>query len=293
MSVMAVKSVNEDISDMLLELGKHELNVNQNRFKYQMYRKAAQSVKEYPKRIQTKTSLGKHELNVNQNRFKYQMYRKAAQSVKEYPKRIQSAKEAKGLAGVGDKIAVKIVDFVTNGSNRQLDRVRQSDKSQSINELLRVSGIGPKIAAKLCADGIDTIEKLKTVAHTLTDHQKIGLKYVDEFEQKIPRNEIQKIETILVDIAHEFNANLLLTICGSYRRGAQESGDIDVLITHQKMTSEQMLYKTNTYLKDLVRRMEKRALITHRLSLGDTKFMGVCRLSPDCVHRRLDIRFLP
>ncbi|CAG2105974.1 unnamed protein product [Medioppia subpectinata] len=255
-SSMSSPAINADISEMLLELGKHEMNVNQNRFKYQMYRKAAKSVVDHPKRI-------------------------------------QSVAEAKGLAGVGAKIALKIMDFVANGSNRQLDRVRQSDTNQSINELLRVSGIGPKLAAKLMADGIDTIDRLRTIADTLTDHQKIGLKYVDEFERKIPREEIQKIETLLTAKMNEFNKNLLLTICGSYRREARESGDIDVLITHRNVTSDQMKFKTNTYLKDSVRSLQKCGLITDRLSLGDTKFMGVCRLSKECPHRRIDIRFLP
>ncbi|XP_054164844.1 DNA polymerase beta-like [Oppia nitens] len=237
--------------------------------------------------------LAKHEMNVNQNRFKYQMYRKAAKSVTDYPKRIESTAEAVKLPGVGPKTAAKIMDYITNGSIRQLDRVRQSNESNTINDLLRVSGIGPKVAAKLMADGINTIDQLKSIAHTLTDHQKIGLKYLEEFEQQIPRNEIMKIETILINKMNEFNKNILLTICGSFRRESQESGDIDVLMTHQRLTSEQLKSRQQTYLKDYVRCLEKCGLITDRISLGDTKFMGVCRLSTDRPHRRIDLRFLP
>lgn len=254
---MSEKSVNEDIAEMLMELGRAEL-VN----------------------------------DPDKGKFKHNAYRKAAQSVRQYHKRIDSAKEAKQLPGVGVKIALKIADFVDNGSISQLEKARESDTNAVINQLMRVSGIGVKVAAKLVSDGIDSIDKLKKRTDLLTPHQRIGLKYLEDFEQKIPRNEIEKIEKILLEKIRDLNKNLLLTIAGSYRRGLKESGDIDVLISHKKITSD-IIDPQMTYLKDLVRSLENCGLITERISLGDKKFMGVCRLSPDCRHRRIDIMFLP
>ena len=254
---MSETNPNQDIIDMLIELGKNELS-----------------------------------LDPDKGKFKNNAYRKAAQSVGQYNKRIETAKEAQKLSGVGPKIAQKIEDFVKNGTIPQLHKVIQLDNTSAIDQLIRVSGIGAKTAAKLCGEGIDSIEKLKKIAHSLTPHQKIGLKYVEEFEQKIPRKEIQEIEKILFEKTRELSQNLLMTICGSYRRGLDESGDIDVLISHKKITSEQM-DPLITYLKDFVKSLEKCGLLTDRISLGDKKFMGVCRLSSDRPHRRIDIMFLP
>src|SRR5689334_23177866 len=122
---MSETNPNQDIIDLLIELGKNELS-----------------------------------LDPDKGKFKNNAYRKAAQSVGQYHKRIETAKEAQKLSGVGPKIAQKIEDFVKNGTIPQLAKVIQSDTSSAIDQLMRVSGIGAKTAAKLCSEGIDSIEKL-------------------------------------------------------------------------------------------------------------------------------------
>lgn len=66
----------------------------------------------------------------------------------------------------------------------------------------------------------------------------------------------------------------LITICGSYRRGKEESGDIDVLITHPDYTSKAKdVKKKNISLKAIVEYLKKKQLIIDTISLGFTKFM--------------------
>ena len=50
--------------------------------------------------------------------------------------------------------------------------------------------------------------------------------------EKIPRDEIKTAESILKKIASHMNKDLLVMICGSYRRGRDKSGDVDCLIAH-------------------------------------------------------------
>jgi DNA polymerase beta len=236
--------------------------------------------------------LAQNEKNLNQNIHKFNAYRKAATSLSQYHKRIDNGMEAKQLKGIGEKIALKIDEFLKTGSVKQLDNIRNSDETNSINELMRVSGIGPAIAHKLSEDGINSIQELRKHQNQLTHHQKIGLKYVEEFEKKIPRKEIQKIEDLINNEMNKLDKNLLLTICGSYRREAKESGDIDVLVTHPNIKSNKMNGKnfSLTHLNDLIKSLENCGLITDRISMGETKFMGVCQLSKDLPHRRIDIR---
>lgn len=55
------------------------------------------------------------------------------------------------------------------------------------------------------------------VWNDLNHHQQIGLKYFDEFEERIPREEVAEVEKIVNQILPEVNPKLVATICGSYR----------------------------------------------------------------------------
>lgn len=99
-------------------------------------------------------------------------------------------------------------------------------------------------------------------------------RYFDDFEKKIPRTEITEIEQMLKKYIYELNEEYIITVCGSYRRGKETSGDIDVLITHPKYISEEKeSKKKNGLLKNIVEYLEKKQLITDTMSLGPTKFM--------------------
>lgn len=100
-------------------------------------------------------------------------------------------------------------------------------------------------------------------------------RYFDDFEKKVPRAEIAQIEKILKNAIKELNSAYLITICGSYRRGKEESGDIDVLVTHPDYTSKTKDEKKKkaVSLKAIIECLERKRLITDTISLGSTKFM--------------------
>ncbi|KAG7263923.1 hypothetical protein CRUP_029263 [Coryphaenoides rupestris] len=142
--------------------------------------------------------LANYEKNVNRAIHKYNAYRKAASTISKYPQKIKSGTEAKKLEGVGAKIAEKIDEFLQTGTLRKLDKIRNDDTSSSINFLTRVTGIGPAAARKYFEDGVKTLEDLKKIEHKLNHHQQIGLKYFEEFEKRIPRDEMEKMEPKLL-----------------------------------------------------------------------------------------------
>eukprot|EP00076_Gallus_gallus_P033031 XP_024998569.1 DNA polymerase beta-like [Gallus gallus] len=102
--------------------------------------------------------LANYERNVSRAIHKYNAYRKAASVISRYPSRIRSGAEAKKLDGVGAKIAEKIDEFLSTGKLRKLEKIRQDDTSASINFLTRVTGIGPAAARKFVEEGIKTLE---------------------------------------------------------------------------------------------------------------------------------------
>ncbi|KAG1672953.1 DNA polymerase beta [Nymphon striatum] len=235
--------------------------------------------------------LADYEKNENRQLYKYNAYRKAASVLAAHPQRIKNGDEARKLNGIGDKIAKKIDEFLQTGKLQKLEKIRASDTSQAIQLLNRVTGIGPAAARKLVDDGIMTLEDLKKNEDKLTHHQKIGLQHFEDFENRIPRKEIIKIEEFIKKQCHDVDEEYVVTICGSYRRGAESSGDIDVLLTHPKFTSEDE--KKPKYMRNVVESLQTAGLITDTISMGDFKFMGVCRLNKELPYRRLDIRLVP
>jgi DNA polymerase beta len=241
--------------------------------------------------------LANYEKNVNRQMFKYNAYRKAAGMIAKYNKTITSGAEAKELDGVGEKIAKKIDEVLRTGKLEKLEKIRKDDTNAAITELTRVSGIGPAAAHKLVSQGITSIEDLRKNTHLLNHHQLVGLKYFEELEKRIPRAEMLELEAIIVSEIKKLDEQFDVEVCGSFRRGAANSGDIDVLLTHPLHTSEST--KKPELLHDVVKRLENIHFITDTLSHGDTKYMGICQLAKkgsdasEHDHRRLDIRLLP
>nr|XP_020035036.1 DNA polymerase beta isoform X3 [Castor canadensis] len=206
--------------------------------------------------------LANFEKNVSQAIHKYNAYRKAASVIAKYPHKIKSGAEAKKLPGVGTKIAEKIDEFLATGKLRKLEKIRQDDTSSSINFLTRVSGIG----------------------------------YFEDFEKRIPRDEMLQMQDIVLNEVKKVDFEYIATVCGSFRRGAESSGDMDVLLTHPNFTSEST--KQPKLLHRVVEQLQKVHFITDTLSKGETKFMGVCQLpskndEKEYPHRRIDIRLIP
>ncbi|XP_036154316.1 DNA polymerase beta isoform X3 [Myotis myotis] len=213
------------------------------------------------------TELANFEKNVNQAIHKYNAYRKAASVIAKYPHKIKSGAEAKKLPGVGTKIAEKIDEFLATGKLRKLEKIRQDDTSSSINFLTRVTGIGPSAARKFVDEGIKTLEDLRKNEDKLNHHQRIGLKYFEDFEKRIPREEMLQMQDIVLNEVKKVDSEYIATVCGSFRRGAESSGDMDVLLTHPSFTSE-------------------------------SNKQGVCQLpskndGKEYPHRRIDIRLIP
>ena len=96
---------------------------------------------------------------------------------------------------------------------------------------------------------------------SLSRVQQIGVKYYDEFLLKIPRAEVEEIGKTILQHARRIDCGFEMTIVGGYRRGKNESGDVDVIVSHH---NEDM---TLNLVERLVLSLEQESFITHTLSL--------------------------
>jgi DNA polymerase/3'-5' exonuclease PolX len=110
--------------------------------------------------------------------------------------------------------------------------------------------------------------------------QKIGLKYYEDFLQRIPRSEVQQLFEKVRDACYAEVKNgrevLIVEACGSYRRGRESCGDIDVIITKNDGTLIRGI------IEKIVTRLEKEGFLKERLGslryshTGSEGYMGVC-----------------
>ncbi|KAJ1554740.1 hypothetical protein HK096_002083 [Nowakowskiella sp. JEL0078] len=245
--------------------------------------------------------LANFELNLG-NAAKSKSHLNASSILSRLTHRVKSGEELRKFSGIGDGTIRRIDEILETGALKELDEYNRNDSLLSVIQLCRVTGIGPANARNWVKKGIDTLDKLETVKESLTHHQRVGMKYVEEFEKKIPRKDLIKWESLLRESINNLSSQYQFTICGSYRRGCSESNDIDLLMCHEEFDPKdypevgtKIDKRSYDYLKTIVDTLKNQNIITDDLSLGRLKFMGVCKFPDEehGIHRRLDIRFVP
>ena len=222
------------------------------------------------------------------NTFEALAYRKGINALKKYDKKISTVNDIPKLKGIGKKITDKIKEILITGKCLKSQYVQNDNKSNIIKLLMSVHGIGIKQANEFYTKGIDSIEKLKLISNTLPITIQTGLKYYEDLQKKIPRNEITnifiKIKKELTTILPE--EILECEVVGSYRRGKELCGDIDILIARKDENG-----KKDGILQTLINKLMEKKIIIEILSLNNESyiFMGICKDESN-IHRRIDIK---
>jgi DNA polymerase beta len=215
----------------------------------------------------------------------------AINEIKKYEKDIISGEILqKELKGIGEKISKRINEILETGTLKEL--TEEIQPNYSLENLLLITGVGNVRAKKWLELGCKNIEDVKEAISKgkikSTHHIDIGIKYYYDLQEKIPRSEIDIIKNRMDIIIKKIDKNLIFEICGSYRRGVDESGDIDILVSHPNYPSN---IEESTFLTKIIKESTKINFIIDNLtSKGKTKFMGVCKLENYNTVRRIDIR---
>uniref|UniRef100_A0A674EQW5 DNA-directed DNA polymerase n=1 Tax=Salmo trutta TaxID=8032 RepID=A0A674EQW5_SALTR len=196
-------------------------------------------------------------------------YSKAVNALKSYHKPITSYEEACKIQGIGKKMDDKVMEIMESGPLRKIDHLGEA--VPVLEMFTNIWGAGAKTAQLWYTQGFRTLED------------------IHDFLDRMPREEAAAIEKN----AQFLDPGLLAMACGSYRRGKDTCGDVDVLISHPDGKSHrgvfskvlQSLHQSGFLTDDLV---------SHEESGEQKKYMGVCRLpGPGRLHRRLDIIVAP
>ena len=195
-------------------------------------------------------------------------YSTSIASIAAYPHVITSMREVLALPGCDQKIGYLFHEWQDSGGTIQAVADIESDQVLTVlRQFYEIWGVGAKTAREFYYDqGWRELDDI--VEHgwkSLQRVQQIGLKYYDEFQLKMSRSEVEAIAAIVAEHGCRLtDSGLECIIVGGYRRGKDECGDVDIILSHR---DEHRTYN----LVDLVTRsLETEGWITHTLTVNLT-----------------------
>lgn len=222
-----------------------------------------------------------------QDSWRQKAYENAIESIKSLGVKVTTLEDVKGIKGIGKSITAVIDEYITTGVVIRVEEIKRgipkSLRELTIEEFQKIWGVGPVKATSLWDSGMRSLKDVKKNKGILNANQKIGLKYYHDLLKPINRKCIDNFKQLLrKQLNQKFGKDsITLKIAGSYRRGAQNSGDIDCLIAGK-----------NCDLEDIVMYLQEKKIITDVLSMKKEKFMGIAKENKHG-HFRMDIEFLP
>jgi len=183
------------------------------------------------------------------NPFRVRAYRNAARTIEELPEPVAELaragpKRLAELPGVGTDLGGKIVEIVQTGTLAALAEVTR-ELPKGLVALMRVRGLGPKKARALYdALGVSSLEELEEAARAGRIREIKGFAAKTEQhileelaarrgmggEQRVPRAVAGQYGEALLGYLSAAPGVTRAEIAGSYRRGKDTVGDLDILV---------------------------------------------------------------
>ena len=223
-------------------------------------------------------------------------YRKAIKTLQRQPHHIRTASEARLLPCIGERLAQKIEEIATTDRLQRLEHANAEPLDRVLQLFLGVYGAGLAQAGRWVARGFRTLDDLLERAD-LTKNQRLGVERYKDLNTRIPREEVSALGEVVKRAAAEIDGSVEVVIGGSYRRGAESSGDIDFVLTKEATSSTAELAP---FLARLVLHLEDTGFLVARLAASrsgadGSKWHGCCVLpgAPTPIWRRVDFLVVP
>jgi len=205
-----------------------------------------------------------------ENKYKIAAYQEAARRIENLPEDIEKLfKEGKlyQIKGIGESIGQKIKEYLTTGKVTYLEELRKEIPPE-ILELLKIPGIGPKLAYRLYTElGIKDLESLEKAAKEgkIRLLPRLGpkveqniLEAIKEYKEKqqvserIPLGVALPLVEEIVNYLSQYPFVTDIVPAGSIRRRKETIGDIDILITTNDMDKVNQALKSLPILRNIL-----------------------------------------
>jgi len=132
--------------------------------------------------------------------------------------------------GLTPKFVQKCEDIRQAGFLEQAANFRKDIDVQVLLELTRIHGVGPVLAQTWLRCGVRSLDDVRARLDTLpgsaggpptglTKVQRLGLRFVDDFQVPVPRAEVERVSAMVQKHAEEAGLFGRIVPCGGYRHG--------------------------------------------------------------------------
>jgi DNA polymerase (family 10) len=181
------------------------------------------------------------------NPFRVRAYRNAARRIGDFPESLSGVvastdRDLTEIEGIGKDLAEKISELVASGKLTMLEELR-AQIPDGVMALLRIPGLGPKKAAALHKElGIASLEMLRAACEAdqvkvlkgfgAKTQEKIlaGIDFAAHADERMYWAEADEIVQELLAYMGKLKGIRRIEPAGSYRRGKETIGDLDLLV---------------------------------------------------------------
>jgi DNA polymerase (family X) len=185
-----------------------------------------------------------------ENPFRCRAYHTAAQSLGNLPADLRDMiadGSLKEVAGIGETMYSKIVQLATTGQLASYDDLKRS-MPPGLVALLRIPGLGPKkikvlhdelkidsLADLRAAAQSGKIAKMKGFGEKTQANIVAGIEFVEKAGERILQSTARRLVAPIVESLKSHADVIRIEVCGSLRRRSETIGDLDVLISSEKV----------------------------------------------------------
>jgi DNA polymerase/3'-5' exonuclease PolX len=189
------------------------------------------------------------------------------------------------IPGIGKGILGNLTEILTTGECSELTKLKNSPEISAYEVFNKILGVGSSTIASWIKLKIYNINDLNAAVGAgkvaLTHMQQLGLRYYDDLNKRIPRDEVTSIISEIKD-CFKNSYEIIFTAAGSYRRGAPSSGDIDILITSKTYI--------NNYLQHTHEKLKRLKGFIDMVSLGEQRYTFLYKSHSIC--RQIDLLYI-
>jgi DNA polymerase/3'-5' exonuclease PolX len=146
-------------------------------------------------------------------------------------------KRLRSITGFGESVCEKIQECLSDyGTIRRIHEFENDDDRNKMKNIIDIWGVGRIGALDLINQGCKTIHdvrrKICNNELSLDRNQLVGVDCYEDIQHRIDRSEVESLAEVVRLAAEKLFPGIQVYIMGSYRRGKESCGDVDIHLTH-------------------------------------------------------------
>ncbi len=148
----------------------------------------------------------------------------------------ETQRKLKSIKGFGKSVCEKIQECIDYGTISRIQEFQSDPQRQAMKNLKDIWGVGTVRATDLMDRGYRTINDVRHGIRqgrlSLERNQLVGVDCYEDILDRMTRSEVEAIGEIVRAVAERLFPGIETSIMGSYRRGKESCGDVDIQLTH-------------------------------------------------------------